>query len=168
MNNLKKLFCLTVVVGAILHCVEIGIAGEKEASPIHRLSREAYSSHVFQKDYIPIRKFLKPRPGDVLYVSFIRNLYKDENAVYVVVYGPSKKKCVLYTFEDKPIVTTATNYGYGVLTEKGEWRINPEDPETGEMFESHGGLFTYERIKEVMRIGLQQGKFLSVTWKDPA
>jgi len=161
-NRLNGLTCVQLALGLFLFT--LGVA-ESNAFQKSQEKTKAYFTYVLEKDRKPIQRFLKPKSGEVLYLFFGEKLYKDETTKYVVVYSSSKSKCVLYAFTNGPDVSSVTNYGYGNFQKGKGWVINPEDPETGEMFESHGGLFTYERLKDVMKIGLDRGKLISVNWK---
>ena len=110
-----------------------------------------------------VRDFLKPRKGDELE---IKTDWADQD-FYVVVFPKHMSKAVLFDLGavKKKAQISVENYGYGILQTNGNWLLTHVD-ESGRVFESHGGVWTYNKIAEIISLCAKRRNFLEVRWQE--
>jgi hypothetical protein len=114
------------------------------------------------KNPAPVRDGLKPVSGEALDVHVV-TIDQDR---YIVVFNPAKTRAIVYDVGRSSQDTNleAENYGFGKLGKDGEWTLLNEEAE-GQSFETHGGLWTLNRMGEVIRKAGSKTKVCVLVWR---
>ena len=118
-------------------------------------------NHIVTYDIDPVVQFVKPKMGDILQ---IRGKWIEQR-FYLVFFSKDEKTAVIYDFGEQTtphLDLKNPNYGFGKL-ENNMWVLRHED-EGGKLFESNGGVWTFQRMRTVIQLCIKEKPLKNLIW----
>lgn len=150
---MRHLAFITIITALI--CVSVGCANAetKESNPA--------LEWVLHYDASWVKDFISPTNGQVLQGYVVQT----NGAILVVIENQQHTAAVLYDIERAKQGYETNNRGFGRRSTDSNWVMWHQD-DKGRIFESHGGVWTINRYREIISQTSSLNPIRLITWQN--